>query len=138
MTEERSCRAHNIFLRFVPIVSGIFLDGIEDVLLCAAHRTAIILEGCKQRLYEFFVLFFRDVRHPERVVIIAVFKDDAFNYRVLAHSVTLISVLSIHLAHRLAASTPTAIIPVTNRSMQANITPKESVRYEICSTMLSR
>lgn len=138
MTEERSCRAHKIFLRFAPIVSGVFSDGIEDVLLCAAHRTAIILKGRKQRLHEFLVLIFRDVWHPERVVIIAVSEDDAFNFRVLAHCVSFLSVLSIHLAYTLAASTPTAIIPVTNKSMQTNITPNESVRYEICSTMLSR
>ena len=138
MTEERSCRAHKIFLRFAPIVSGVFSDGIEDVLLCAAHRTAIILKGSKQRLHEFLVLIFRDVWHLERVVIIAVSEDDAFNFRVLAHCVSFLSVLSIHLAYTLAASTPTAIIPVTNKSMQTNITPNESVRYEICSTMLSR
>ena len=99
MTEERSCRTHNIFLRFAPIVSGVFSDGIEDVLLCAAHRTAIILKGRKQRLHEFLVLIFRDVWHPERVVIIAVSEDDAFNFRVLAHSVSFLSVLSIHLAY---------------------------------------
>ena len=87
MTEERSCRAHKIFLRFAPIVSGVFSDGIEDVLLCAAHRTTIILKCRKQRLYEFLVLIFRDVWHPERVVIIAVPEDDTFNFRVLAHSV---------------------------------------------------
>lgn len=138
MTEERSCRAHKIFLRFAPIVSGVFSDGIEDVLLCAAHRTTIILKCRKQRLYEFLILFFRNVRHSERVVIIAVPEDDTFNFRVLAHSVSFLSVLSIHLAYTLAAITPTVIIPVTNRSIQTNITPNESVMYEICSTMLSR
>jgi len=138
MTEERSCRAHNIFLRFAPIVSGVFSDGIEDVLLCAAHRTAIILKGRKQRLHEFLVLFYRDVRYPERVVIIAVSEDDAFNFRVLAHCVSLLSVPNIYLVYTFAASAPTAIIPVTNRSMQVNIIPNESIRYEICSTILSR
>ena len=42
---------HVIFFRdSLVFVSGIFSDGIGDVLLYAAHRTAIILEGCKQRL----------------------------------------------------------------------------------------
>lgn len=83
MTEERSCRAHNIFLRFAPIVSGVFSDGIEDVLFCTAHRTAIILKGRKQRLHEFLVLIFRDVWHPSLRM-----RSNAARYRLSASSTT--------------------------------------------------
>lgn len=56
---------------------------MKDVLFGSSDGGAVITIGGYQRLQDFFLLRFAEVRHPDGIIVFVVLEENAFNFRIL-------------------------------------------------------